>query len=121
MIATDKNNVVVLVGSQLPNEFNGAALNLHETTPEQEAAYYALGAKSGATFDGSAFEVLPTPPAPITEKIAALEQAQPITQRSIRELMLAIGAAFPAAQASVFYKKAAAQEAEISSLRAQIK
>lgn len=57
----------------------------------------------------------------IVKQIALVETAQPITQRSIRELMLAIGQAFPEAQASVFYQKAAAQEVQVATLRSQLK
>jgi hypothetical protein len=54
------------------------------------------------------------------QTIVAIEQAEPVTQRALRELMLVIGQAYPAAQSSVFYTKAAAQEAEIVPLRAKL-
>lgn len=61
------------------------------------------------------------PNTPVRRQISALEAAQPVTQRALRELMLAIGQAFPAAQASVFYSKAAQQEAAVAALRAKLK
>jgi len=62
----------------------------------------------------------PTPQQQAILQIQQIEEAQPITQRAIRELMLAIGQAFPAAQASVFYQKAAAQEQQVAALRAKL-
>ena len=76
MIATDKNNNVVLVGSSLPTELNGVALTLHETTPKQDADYYALGLRAGTTFDGQNFKLIPLPPIP--EPIPALTLVEQI-------------------------------------------
>ena len=64
MIATDENNNVVLIGSSLPTELNGVALTLHEMTPEQNAAYYALKERAGTKFNGFTFTEIPLPPMP---------------------------------------------------------
>lgn len=124
MIATDAQGIVVMAGSNLPTEWNGIVLTLHELTDEQQAVFDALPARVGTLFDGEVFTAIPLPTPSNNENIAtqilAIEVAQPITQRSIRELMLAIGQAFPAAQSSVFYKKAAAQEGSVSALRDQL-
>jgi hypothetical protein len=58
--------------------------------------------------------------AAVINQIATLENSNPVTQRAIRELMLAIGQAYPQAQASVFYQKALQQEAAIQQLRSQL-
>ena len=76
MIATDENNNVVLVGSSLPTELNGVALTLHETTPEQNAAYYALKERAGTKFNGFTFTEIPLPPIP--EPIPALTLVEQI-------------------------------------------
>jgi hypothetical protein len=55
------------------------------------------------------------------QAIVAVESAQPITQRALRELMIAIGAAMPAAQESLFYKRAVEQEAQVAALRVKLK
>jgi len=75
MIATDPNNNVVLVGSSLPTGLNGVELTLHETTPKQDAAYYALKERAGTKFDGSTFIEIPLPPIPEpTPALTLIEQ-----------------------------------------------
>jgi flagellar hook-length control protein FliK len=63
----------------------------------------------------------PDPSKPdVKKEIASIELAQPVTQRELREMILAMGQAFPAAQASQFYQKAKAQDDQIAALRSEI-
>jgi len=91
MIATDEKNNVVLIGSSLPNELNGIALTLHETTPEQDAAYYALKERAGTKFNGSTFTEIPLPP--MLEPIPALTLVEQIlaSPADLAELKKALG------------------------------
>lgn len=55
-IAIDEAGVVRLVGSALPEAWNGLALKIHTLSKEQEAAYAALPEmRSGTRFEGGAF------------------------------------------------------------------
>lgn len=83
---------------------NGQAVEL---TPDEERAILAERAANTPTAADKA-----------KRDIADIERGEPITQRALREAVLALGAANPAVQDSVFYKRAAAQEARIAALRA---
>ena len=75
----------------------------------------------GVLFKDGVFLAAPVREPTPQEQIVRLEQAEPVSQRAIRELMLAIGEAYPDAKQSVFYQKAQAQEIQIAALREQIK
>lgn len=129
ILGTDSTKRVVMEGSgfnvkTMPAEFNGESITAHLLTAEKAQEYYALPVnRQDVYFDGVNFSVTyPNPTAAqIAEKsIYAIESANPVTQRALRELILAIGDVYPNAQATMFYQKAAAQEAEIAPLREQL-
>lgn len=53
-------------------------------------------------------------------KITLIESANPITHRALRELVLAIGAVYPAAQSAPFYQRAKAADDLIKAERAKL-
>lgn len=101
---------------------NGVSFTIGGTDADIEINGIALGAATGIGADAVRAVVSAHDSSRIDarEQIAVIEASQPVTQRALRELILAIGQAFPAAQQSVFYKKAVAQEQQIASLRSQL-
>ena len=51
------------------------------------------------------------------QEIVAIEQANPITHRALRELILAIGSVYPQAQGAVFYQKALAADTAVQVIK----
>ena len=67
---------------------------------------------------GTSIVVDPVPTAEVKQQeIVAVEQANPITHRAMRELILAIGAAYPQAQSTMFYQKALAADTAVWAIK----
>lgn len=62
----------------------------------------------------------PSPAEAVKAEIQNAEFNNPITHRALREMILAVGDAFPEAKVSQFYMKAKAVDDEIVQLRAQL-